>query len=48
MLVQPTEDDLVRAVDFAVGDSSKRGEVPALWDGHAAERIVKIITSHYS
>jgi len=29
----------LRCVDEILGASSKRGRIPELWDGHAAERI---------
>jgi UDP-N-acetylglucosamine 2-epimerase (non-hydrolysing) len=32
----------------ALSGKWKRGEVPELWDGHAAERIVEILRAKYS
>jgi UDP-N-acetylglucosamine 2-epimerase (non-hydrolysing) len=34
---------ILAAVDSVLRDGGKRGRVPDLWDGRAAERIVEVI-----
>lgn len=36
------------AVDLVLSGNIKKGKVPELWDGHAAERIVDILLNSYS
>lgn len=48
VLVQPTEEGILRAMAEFNAGRHKKGAVPPLWDGHAAERIVALITAHYS
>ena len=40
-----TRDGLATAVLTAVADGPYAGELPPLWDGHAGERIARIITA---
>jgi len=48
VLVEPREGAILWAMsEFAAG-RHKKGVVPPLWDGHAAERIAAVITAHYS
>lgn len=48
VLVQPTRHAIVQAVTQILDGGAKQGRVPPLWDGHAAERIVGILRTHYS
>jgi len=38
-------DRLPREVDKIIGGDSAKGQIPPLWDGHAAERIAQVICS---
>jgi UDP-N-acetylglucosamine 2-epimerase (non-hydrolysing) len=38
-------DDIIQAADAILGGGSRPARVPDLWDGHAAERIVAILSS---
>ena len=48
VLVEPTADKILRAMSEFLAGHHKKGIIPPLWDGHAAERIAAIITAHYS
>ncbi len=44
-LVEPTSDSIRHAIDAMLNSPRKTGQIPPLWDGHAAERIAKIIVT---
>ena len=48
VLVQPSAEGILHAISEFNAGRHKQGTVPPLWDGHAAERIVALITAHYS
>lgn len=48
VLVTPSRNGILGAVDEFLAGNHKRGSVPPLWDGKAAERIAALITAHYS
>ena len=48
VLVHPEQHAILHAVATILHGGAKRGTVPPLWDGHAAERIVGVLRSHYS
>ncbi|MGE5316236.1 MAG: non-hydrolyzing UDP-N-acetylglucosamine 2-epimerase [Acidobacteriota bacterium] len=41
-------DEAAAAVDDVLHGRGKKGSIPALWDGHAAERIAEILTAKLS
>jgi UDP-N-acetylglucosamine 2-epimerase (non-hydrolysing) len=45
-LVPPQPEALRRALAALRNGERKRGQVPPLWDGHAAERIAQIVVQH--
>ena len=45
ILVHDDPEKMIAAVDKALNGKSYRGACPALWDGHAAERIISILDS---
>jgi UDP-N-acetylglucosamine 2-epimerase (non-hydrolysing) len=44
VLVGSDPNQIITAVEKVVTGNSKEGQIPELWDGRAAERIVKILT----
>ncbi|MCX6140072.1 MAG: UDP-N-acetylglucosamine 2-epimerase, partial [Candidatus Kapabacteria bacterium] len=48
ILVEPTSAGILGAVAGIRAGNNRVGQVPPLWDGHAAERIAEVITAHYS
>jgi UDP-N-acetylglucosamine 2-epimerase (non-hydrolysing) len=46
ILVQPEKTAILGALDDMLHRPRRAGQVPPLWDGHAAERIVALIHSH--
>jgi len=48
VLVEPSADAILHAMAEFDAGRHKSGFIPPLWDGHAAERIVDLITAHYS
>ncbi|TET63848.1 hypothetical protein E3J49_05535 [Candidatus Bathyarchaeota archaeon] len=42
-VVGTNPDEIVRAYRRAIDDNWREPQIPPLWDGHAAERIVKIL-----
>jgi UDP-N-acetylglucosamine 2-epimerase (non-hydrolysing) len=48
VLVEPREEAILYAMGEFTAGRHKKGVVPPLWDGHAAERIAAVITAHYS
>ena len=48
VLVEPSTEAILYAMAEFNAGRHKQGVVPPLWDGHAAERIVALITAHYS
>lgn len=46
ILVDPEYDSMLEAAYQILDGRTRRGAVPDLWDGQAAQRIVQIITSH--
>ena len=45
-LVHDDPEKIVRAVADVVSGHVRRGRRPAIWDGHTAERIVRILAAH--
>ncbi|MFC1888820.1 non-hydrolyzing UDP-N-acetylglucosamine 2-epimerase [Thermodesulfobacteriota bacterium] len=45
IMVGPSKDAIIREGRRILGGETKAGQVPELWDGHAAERIVDVINS---
>jgi UDP-N-acetylglucosamine 2-epimerase (non-hydrolysing) len=45
MLIGTQPQAIKPALDKLFADEWKQGAIPALWDGHTAERIVKILLS---
>jgi UDP-N-acetylglucosamine 2-epimerase (non-hydrolysing) len=43
ILVPPTKDGIIKAIDNIMTNPSKEGKVPPLWDGKAAERIANVL-----
>jgi len=43
VLVLPIKDRIINAVEKVLANSFKKGQIPQLWDGDAANRIVEII-----
>lgn len=43
LLINPNKDNIIDALDNSLKNPKKRMEMPLLWDGQAATRIVKII-----
>lgn len=35
-------------IEAVIGGNAKKGYIPQLWDGHAAERIVDVIAQHFA
>ncbi len=48
ILVEPTKSGILEAVALIRSGDMRAGQVPPLWDGHAADRIAAVITAHYS
>lgn len=48
ILVEPTKSGILEAVALIRSGEMRAGQVPPLWDGHAADRIAAVITAHYS
>ncbi|MBK7032494.1 MAG: UDP-N-acetylglucosamine 2-epimerase (non-hydrolyzing) [Ignavibacteria bacterium] len=48
VLVEPTRSGILQAVAMIRSGGMRAGQVPPLWDGHAADRIAAVITAHYS
>ena len=48
VLVEPTKDGILRAVNRILSGDVQKGLIPPLWDGHASDRIASMITTHYS
>lgn len=46
ILIPPEKSAIEREVALLLGGHRKHGQVPPLWDGHAAERIAGIIMDH--
>jgi UDP-N-acetylglucosamine 2-epimerase (non-hydrolysing) len=45
VLVEPAKEAILGAVSTVMSGTMRPGTVPALWDGHAAERIAAIISA---
>lgn len=45
-LIGCTHDEIVAAVEAEMNGPNKRGTIPQLWDGHAAERIVQVLDEY--
>ena len=43
ILVPPTMDGIINAIDNIMSNPRKKGKVPPLWDGKAAERIANVL-----
>lgn len=43
ILVSPTKDGIIKAVDNIIQNPHKEGKLPPLWDGKAAERIANVL-----
>lgn len=43
ILVQPTKESIIDAVEHIMKNPRKQGKVPPLWDGKAAERIANVL-----
>lgn len=48
VLVEPEREPILDALSKVVEGAGKKGKVPELWDGKAAERIVAVLRRHYS
>lgn len=48
VLVPPSPTAIIDAVNQVLNSSETKGTVPPLWDGHAAERIVSVLTTLYA
>jgi UDP-N-acetylglucosamine 2-epimerase (non-hydrolysing) len=44
ILIQPTKNNILSAIDDVIAGKKKTGSVPPLWDGKASERIASIIS----
>ncbi len=47
-LVQPDREQIMTAIKMVLNGPARTCAVPPLWDGNAAERIVGVISKHYS
>jgi len=45
-LIGGTKDKIAAAVEAEMNGPNKLGTIPHLWDGHAAERIVRVLNEH--
>ncbi|MFB0517189.1 MAG: non-hydrolyzing UDP-N-acetylglucosamine 2-epimerase [Candidatus Neomarinimicrobiota bacterium] len=45
-LIGCAQDEIVAAVEAIVNGPKNQGRIPELWDGHAAERIVKVLDEY--
>jgi len=45
ILIEPDKNLIINAFNYVFDNPLKRKEIPPLWDGHAAERIVQVISN---
>lgn len=45
ILIEPEKDLIINSFNYAFDNPMKRKEIPPLWDGRAAERIVQVISN---
>lgn len=47
LVVGHNKDKVLSSIDIILAGGWKKGAVPELWDGHAAERIADVLTQHH-